>query len=424
MALLDISLVTRSLLNLIEEHVTASQVWPPAVTLRVSPEPPDGLSGDHTLGLYLYHISEDADYKNLPPPGRDVPPIRYTPMGLILHYQLTAHSDLDDDVGTYREQLMMGCALKALRDYPVIDDTTTIGGVNILTALIRGGDNRFRIMLQPVTPDQAVEYWTAGSSPLRLAAYYEVSVALLEPETMSARAGRVLSYGVYTFTRNTPRLDSSFNLLSFTIPGETDPREVELRPAQVPFDGAFTFVGSSLTGDTTTLLLQHPRWPDLVEADLTWGVQATSNRVSAVVQATASGEDILPGTYAALVRVTTQRSVPGGGTRTFEHLSNACPFAITPRIDSITTPTPLGVVTVEGFIFQHAQLDPDDVHVYIGENRLDVGTAGSLNPGEFAVVDATHLEARLPAGLTPGAQAPFRLFINGVESPPNWIQVP
>ncbi len=304
MALLDISLVTRSLLNLIEEHVTASQVWPPAVTLRVSPEPPDGLSGDHTLGLYLYHISEDGGYKNLPPPGRDVPPIRYTPMGLILHYQLTAHSDLDDDVGTYREQLMMGCALKALRDYPVIDDTTTIGAVNILTALIRGGDNRFRIMLQPVTPDQAVEYWTAGSSPLRLAAYYEVSVALLEPETTSARAGRVLSYGVYTFTRNTPRLDSSFNLLSFTIPGETDPREVELRPAQVPFDGAFTFVGSSLTGDTTTLLLQHPRWPDLVEADLAWGVQATSNRVSAVVQATASGEDILPGTYAALVRVT------------------------------------------------------------------------------------------------------------------------
>ncbi len=79
---------------------------------------------------------------------------------------------------------------------------------------------------------------------------------------------------------------------------------------------------------------------------------------------------------------------------------------------------------MEGFIFQHAQLDPDDVHVYIGENRLDVGTAGSLNPGEFAVVDATHLEARLPAGLTPGAQVPFRLFINGVESPPNWIQVP
>ena len=63
MALLDISQVTRSLLTLIEEHVTASQVWSPAVTLTVSPGPPDGLSGENTLGWYLYHISEDAGYK-------------------------------------------------------------------------------------------------------------------------------------------------------------------------------------------------------------------------------------------------------------------------------------------------------------------------------------------------------------------------
>lgn len=401
MALLDVSLVTQSLLNLIRGHVTASPVWSGSPT--VSPESPDQLSGEsNTIGFYLYHISEDEGYKNPPPPGRDVPPIRYTPMGLVLHYQLTAHDHgQDGTIATFNEQRLMGCAIKALRDYPVIDDTTVIGGGIILDSLLRGSDNRLQIVLQPISPEQAIQYWSAGTSPMRLAAYYEVGVALLEPETTSTRAGRVLSYGVYAFNRQTPHLDSSYNVLSFTIPGEANPREIELRPAQVPFDGTVTFTGSSLSGDATTLLLRHPRWNDLVEVDFAWGVQAAFNRVSAVVQDTASGEAILPGTYDALVRVSTQRNVPGGGTRIFEHLSNVCPFSITPRIDNIDPRTPSGDVTltVTGFIFQHAELDPGDVLVYMGENRLDVGTLLSLNRGEFAIEDSTTLKARLPTGV-------------------------
>jgi hypothetical protein len=170
--LLDIALVTQTLLSLIDKFVTSSPEAGKVTPLTVSPLPPDRLGGDRVIGLYLYHVTEDAHYKNLPPPSPDQPPIRYTPMGLDLYYLLTAHSDLTADTGVQTEQTMLGLAAKALRDYPVLDDSTTINGVKVFPTAFQGTDNRFRIVLQPVQHNEAMNYWTAGSQPLRLALYY------------------------------------------------------------------------------------------------------------------------------------------------------------------------------------------------------------------------------------------------------------
>jgi hypothetical protein len=429
MPLLDVSLVTRSLVTLLDEHVTASPVWPGGQTLTVTPQPPDQLAGDNVLGLYLYHMSEDPHLRTMPPRGQDATPVRLSPMGLNLHYLLTAHSDLDDADGPYREQLMLGLAAKALHDHPRIDDGTTVDGVTVLHAGLQGDDNVFELLLQPLPPEQAVDYWTAGSSPLRLALYYQVSVVLLEPETVQRRAGRVLSYGVYTFTGYTPRLDSSFNVLLVAVPGEADPREIEIRPAQAPYSGAgspsrVTFLGSSLSGFETALLLRHPQWTDPVEADAAWNVTATDRRVTAEVQETVGGQDVLPGVYDARVRVRVQREAPDGSLRTFDFLSNTCPFTVTPRIDALTVPDAQGVFTATGHVFQHADLGPEAVEVYAGPDRLAVGTVGSLSPGEFAVVDAATLEIRLPGTAASGEQVPVRIVVAGAEAPPQWAEAP
>jgi hypothetical protein len=132
------------------------------------------------------------------------------------------------------------------------------------------------------------------------------------------------------------------------------------------------------------------------------------------VQEAASGTDVLPGIYAAMVRVVKQSALSSGEVREFEHISNECPFAITPRIDDISAPDGNNVVTVKGYIFSHTDLSSDDVKVYLGGDRLTSGTAGALSPGEL----------RLPAGLTPGQFLPLRIFVNGAESPPNWIEIP
>jgi len=60
----------------------------------------------------------------------------------------------------------------------------------------------------------------------------------------------------------------------------------------------------------------------------------------------------------------------------------------------------------------------------VGDALLAAGTAGTLAPGEAAVISASSLEARLPAGLPPGQSVSFRIVIRGSESAPRWVKVP
>nr|MBC8487242.1 DUF4255 domain-containing protein [Bacteroidota bacterium] len=323
MALLDLSLVSDTLKRFIDFYFHASNEWTASDRPAVSVKPPDLLEAN-SLGIYLYHISEDNYHKNLPSMGSDIPQVRFVPMGLNLYYQLTAKCTISEteDTGTLKEQKMIGLAVKALHDYPTIDDSSVIidntgTEQRIFPSDLQGTDNRFRIVLQPIAYNEAVSYWTAGNSPQRLAAYYQVSVVILEPEEIQSRSGRVLTYGVQTFVEGAPRIDSCKNTLSFTIPGEAETNEVELRPAQappsptplpdpLPIDHKISFMGTGFKAGSTTLLLINERWDDPEEVDSSWWqIAITKDSLNVVIRETlsAGGTVILPGIYAALAKV-------------------------------------------------------------------------------------------------------------------------
>ena len=436
MALLDISYVTQSLTKLIESTVNSSPGWRGSGDVTVSPQPPDlvkGSSKSNMLAFYLFHMAEDPHFKNPPTTGKDNPPIRYAPMGLTLYYQLTAHSQ-EEDAGTLLEQTMMGLAVKALHDFPVIDDSTEIidkhgSKVTILSSDISEAGNRLRITLLPLAYNEAVSYWTAGSTPLRLSAYYEVSVVLLEPEEIKTRANRVLTYDVYSFVQGAPRLSTSSNTVSFTLPGESVPREIVLQPAEVSYGQEVTFKGLNLTAKETALLLNNPRWNEAVEVDSTWSVMAKPEEVKAKIQQTIARPakptvTLLPGIYSAQVKVIDERVASDGSFHRFEKLSNFTPFTIGPFVKPLGAPSAAGLLDVQGEIYQNAELPPNNVQVFIAETRLVSGTHGNLNLGEFAVRDANNLQIRLPGSLESGKYVPFRLVINGAESQPQWVKVP
>jgi hypothetical protein len=426
MALLDISKVTSTLVRLLDAHVSSSPAWPSGVTLNVSPDPPDRLEGDATLGVYLYHAVEDSHRKNLPPSGGNGSPIRFAPMGLNLHYQVTPHSELDDGAGALREQLMLGCALKAFHDFPVVDDDTEIAGTTVLHPSLVGADNRLRIVLQPLPAGEAATYWTAGSQPLRLAAYYDVAVILLEADEPVSRPGRVLEYGVTVFPAEVPRIEGSSSTLTFTIPGEAAPRETVARPAQVAPGDTLTVQGSALAGDDTTLLLRGASWDEPLEADPGWAVAATSTRLTANVQATVGGKDVVPGVYSAVVRVARRRAATGREARALEQPSNPVPFVVIPRLAAVSGPQADGRATITGETFEHPDVAAEDVEVYVGEARLErhQPPPAALPRGAFRVEDANTIQLRLPAGLAPGSTPLLRVVVNGAESPPRWVVVP
>ena len=423
--LLDLALVTQTLLALIREHVANSPLAGKLNALSTTAQPPDKLTGNQTVAMYLYHLSEDPHYKNLPSPGLDSPPVRFTPMALALQYLLTASSQQQGSAGAELEQTMMGAAVKALRDYPIIDDTTEIGGIKILHADLQGKDNRLRVVLHPVPPQEAVQYWNAGSQSIRLAAYYQVSVILLEPPEVRSKSGRVLKYGVTTLLRGSPRLDTSRNRISFTIPGETAPRTVEARPAEAAVGQAIEFMGSDLAADQTTLLVKDDRFDDFVEVS-GWGVATNGSVVFATVGAFIDVEPTLPGVYSAMAKVTTQRRMPDGAMRDFSAVSNATAFLVAPSITAVSPPNVNGEVDITGSVFQHPDLKATDIVLYIGSERLDPRVPpAALLPGQFEVLNATTVRFRFPVPeVVSGTQVPLRLMIRGAENAPLWVPVP
>lgn len=443
MALLDLSLVTTALIKLLEAHISASSAWPFATwgLPSVSARPPDLLTAG-SLGVYLYHVAEEAHTKNQAAVGRDSPPVRFTPMGLSLYYQITARGNGLDDVATLQEQTYLSCAIKALHDYPIVDDSTLVPHrlapppaplappVAVLQAAeLDGRGNRLRITMQPVAYNDASTFWSGSSLVPRLAAYYQVSVVLLEPEKPTSLTGRVFQYGVQTFVGGAPRLDGSENTLDVKVPG-LPAQQLTARPAEAPVGGQIAFTGYNLFGDATRLLIQHVRWPDRVEVDAGWGVIATDDRVFATVQQEADGRPIVPGLYSAQVKVVRRRTLPDGTTRDFGVGSNDTPFTISARIDTLTFVGDAGTLTAYAFPTRDPlkpPVPPDAVQLCIGGAMLTnvtpvtVGPTPVLEPGQFWIVDASTLALRLPAGLAAGRPVSLRLFVLGAESPPKWF---
>jgi hypothetical protein len=450
MPLLDLSLVTATLHNVIQRRVRAGLVAlnQPATVLNVlatSALPPDQLSGDATVGFYLYHATESATLKNLPPPSQDTPPVRYTPMGLELFYQLTTHSSLTAENGPLMAQRLFGLAMKALRDFPVINRNTTVEGLPAFPTELQGTENFFRVSLQAVPVNEAAQFWTGGNQSVRLAAYYQVSAALLEPEPPSRYGGRVLRYGVHTFVSGAPRLDATRSTVVYRVPGETADREATVQPAEAPLGGQFTLHGTDLAGDETTLLIKHARFEDPIEVGLEWGVSATTDRIFATVQALADTEAMLPGFYTLMANVTRRKRMPDGSLRDFTGTSNEVTFVVAPLITSpaaatVATADANGIVVIQGHLFQHADLADEDLKVIVGPGELPRETTAALQPGNFEVVDGTTLvppvvlddasrpfviRFRFPiSGLNAGDVVPLRVRINGAENAPRWVEVP
>lgn len=433
MALSNLADVTRSLVTLLEWALRRSGDWPVGGEPGVLPLPPDRMA-ENGLSVFLYHVQENVYNKNMHLPDAGAAPVRSAPMGVNLYYQVSARAVADnvsaDDA--YQEQLMMSIALQVLHDYADINDQTVLDEpaptppINLLDRFgLAGRTNRFKISLQPVPANDSVHFWTAGQSPLRLAAYYEVSIVFLEPKEKPLPVGLVLTYGTFIFTEGAPQLIGSRNTVAFTIPGEADPRQLELQPAQAPAGNTFELLGVNFGGDLVAVQLINAQLPGgKVLLDAPWNLTRTgTNQLTLTVQEAVGAVAMLPGLYAAQVIVTRRRAEPNGNLRDFRYVSNSFRVTISPRIDQVTLPA-AGRVTVTGYLFQHASLPPDAVQIYVGNARLTLRTAAG-NPGanEFKITAPGTVVVSL-SGLPAGQVLPLRLLVAGAEAAPRWVTIP
>ena len=380
------------------------------------------------ISFYLFHVQENSHYKNYPPAGIDHPPVSITPMGLNLYYQLTCNKKKGNGEDAYEEQRLMSIAMKALHDQPVLKRTLPKPALGYP----QGKDIDIKIALQTLTPSESVQYWAAAESAARLSAYYEVSVVFLPPETVKSVSGRVLTYGNFIFTDNAPRLTASESTLEYLVPGDPNPRQIKIQPAQakVPagappsISNKVTFYGSGFTGSNLEIRIISPLWTEPALAGPGWKVTRVSeSQLEMTLQSTAKlmkslvPKDILPGLYSAQVCKTEQRTLPNGTVKKFEHFSNLFPFSVIPRIDSVISGGS-GVFTIKGYLFQHADIKKADIQVYSGDQLLSQVTA-ALTLGTFKITAPDTITLKV-SNLSPGTY-PLRILIRGVESEPKWI---
>lgn len=459
MALRNLSGVTSTLINLLRENIRNE-----INGVNVTSQSPDSVGVSlNTISLYLFHITEEAYYTNIPGPGNDIPNIANNPMALCLYYVVTAHHDSQNDDDALTQQHLMGLVIKTLHDFPIITDNTMIGGISILVPELRGANNNLQIIMRPTTPEEAISFWSAEDQQItRLSVYYEVRVVLLEPETPLSQPGLVLSIGTFLFDIGTPHLESSLSTVRFTLPQQNggSVQAIEAKPARVSLDNAgpanalnnrLIIQGTNLAiGRSRQLLLRNTLWteqgfdPVLLDPDLNtaWNLEFASDQIILEMQsqlfiANPNGGapialNVLPGIYTTLLRIVKDEQVINNALKQITVNSNEIGFLVTPRLTGPVPAVPAGNTIAINVGPQFDILSPslpnDSIEIVIDGVVYMQGTA-PLASGEFSLSSVPGISNTItinPVFTLPviSSQAfAFRLLVNGAESPPFWLEL-
>jgi hypothetical protein len=134
------------------------------------------------LSLWLYHITENAFVKNLPPKRVNGHAVEETPLALNLLYLLTPFAGSGPS-----DHLLLGLTLQTLYD-------------NAILLLERPTEQEFvelRIILCRLTLEELTRIWEALREPYRLSVCYEVQVARIDSRRRSDSARVLQMKGLY-----------------------------------------------------------------------------------------------------------------------------------------------------------------------------------------------------------------------------------
>ena len=380
----------------------------------VSPSSPDRPHGAG-LTLFLFHLARDGSH---PATGE---PNRTAPLPLVLRYQLSGHPPTDDDAGALEAQLLLGVAMRALHDHSIVTPDTLVNGVQVLDAVgIVDPRARLRVDLQPVSREEAVDWWAPGDRAMRLAAYYRVTAQIEAVEQMLS-GPPVLEIGAPAIPASQPRLFGVEAEVTVSPPGRP-PQQIAIKPAGAAVGDRLIFSGGGLEGGEVGLVLEHADWAAPERLTTEWGVLVAGGRLIATVAPMAGANRVLPGVYAARAEIVRQVMLPGG-PRDLTVQSNTVPFSVTPAINQVVGPDAAGVVTLTGGMFAHGDIPESEVEVFLRGQPLGRVAAGPPGAGTFVVDAADTLRLAAHAGEPPG-DVPIRVRVRGADSVPVWVTLP
>lgn len=414
MTLIDMSRVTSAMLSTIQQGVSISTAWAPNPAPPVEAIPPESMAGEG-LCWFLYAVGENAVVATLPGPPAG------KPLGVDMFFQLTAHGAANPPttVSTQREQLLLGLAMKTLHEHPRLEAGLAVGGLDIFASAGLPSENSLGVELLKLEPDQAVAWWTASPASVRAAAYYRVSVALLQEAPATISGPPVLQPEVFGFAGLAPHIATTRSHHEITRPGSAPVRFVS-SPATVEIGGRFEIAGIGF-GPTPVVSIRGEGWGAAQQlSGATGRVVDGIDTLEASIDARVGGESVVPGMLRVAVVRHEDKLLSDGSTRRFDHASNDTAVSVLPSIDAIN----FGIrIRITGGPFQDPRIDPTGVRLLLDADELGL-VGGPPGPGEFRVIDRTRFDFSPAAPQTSGAVVRLRVLVNGAENSPYWYVAP
>ncbi len=382
---LSIAATSRILRQIIEGNITRYGLdGYTGEDVLVTAEPPLDDLNRLRVNVFLYRTVQNPHLRNDALPGYDSggravrPPL----LTLDLHYAVTAYGEND-----YLSELMMGCAMQALHEVPVVDRRiireilgADEGANSIMDSRLFEQIESIRIRHRNLTEEAFTRLWSAFNVPYRLTNFYEVSVVLIESDTPVRVANPVLA-------RPRPGAHGS---LTGTTPTLTGAREAAAAPGT-----EIELQGINLAG-TQIRIEAEARDPELSPAPLdVLPANATATGIRFQIPA-----DWAVGVYELRISL----DPPDGGNR---RLSNRISFVVLPAItvtDITRAPNPPGHVTIEMSVAPDIR-PAQRVTLIVGGQSI----AGPVITSEINTLVFEGLD--LPPG-----QTVIRLQIDGIET--------
>lgn len=446
LGVLDLSIVTDTLIKLLEDCRDNSPLWNPnglavnpgpAFTIKITGSMPETVrnDGDCQLSLYLFHIAQDKFQRNSPVMGSRSSLIPQQPMSLDLYYLLTAHTK--DKPDYVREQQAMSIAIRCFYENPIVRKTVLINTQNV--------QEEFCLTMDVETADELSRLWQSFTTSFRLSVVYKVSVVFITPDVPGTqpaphpqRIGLSVNPTLLPYVSE-GQVFGTLRTVIYTSPDtpvppfppavKPDIRRFDLFPATVAAGQRFLLQGAGLNQATSRrvyLLLS-----DGTEYEVTsWVVPdpdpqhklRTDAQITLELPTTLGAPPNTPPAGVYQLRVGSDKTQ--GDAQTIR--SNATPFGIAARVD---IPDPLGppqppnppLLTPAGGIFtlNGAGFIAGKTEVLLDTVPL-TAAGGTPAAGEFNVnAGLTAISFRPPGNLPPGRYT-VRVRVNQVESAPAW----
>lgn len=142
-----------SIIEVLRDNLTPEPIISPDMIGLCSPAE----TGDLQLGLYLYSIMQNREYR------RDGEPM----LVLTLYYLLTAYSNADIQQRAYDENYILGAAIQ------VLHENSTLSSAYLQGSLGSDGEE-LRVDLIHLTPEELQKIWLFPNIPYRTSVGYMV----------------------------------------------------------------------------------------------------------------------------------------------------------------------------------------------------------------------------------------------------------